>query len=60
MLIVVITNDATGTNESANYRYEVRVNTKTVASGEIKNHNRADGWIELLKLLIEKGQKENV
>ena len=52
-LIVVLTNDGTGTNESANYRFEVWVNTRPIARGEIRGHDRRKGWAALLAQLAE-------
>jgi len=54
MLIIKIHNDSTGSNESANYNYNVLVNTSLIASGRILEHNRADGWVELVKRIVEK------
>jgi hypothetical protein len=53
MLILLIQNDSTGTNESANYNYEVRINTRTIAKGHIEGHNRDDGWAVLVKKIAE-------
>jgi hypothetical protein len=54
MLIILIHNDGTGTNESANYTYEVRVNNdRVLAEGVIKGHNREDGWEKLVQMLLE-------
>ena len=57
MLIITIKNDATGTNENANYIYEVRVNYDTIAKGKLKGHNRNDGWIKLVKSILEQEEK---
>ena len=54
MLMILIHNDGTGTNESANYTYEVRVNDSVVEKGNIKGHNRKDGW----KVLVGELAKE--
>lgn len=58
MLILLIQNDATGTEQSANYNYEVRINTKTIVKGRVEGHNRADGWAALVKKLAEEHDKE--
>ena len=50
MLIIYITNDKTVKKPLGNYVYQVKVNTRTVARGEIKGHNRNDGW----KILVQK------
>ena len=57
MLIIKIHNDSTGSNESANYNYDVLVNTSLIASGRIVDHNRADGWVELVKRMVEKQER---
>ena len=53
MLIIRIHNDGTGTNESANYTYEVRVNHTVLVRGKIKRHNRNHGWRVLLQCLLD-------
>jgi len=57
MLIIKIHNDSTGSNELANYNYDVLVNTSLIASGRIVDHNRTDGWVELVKRLVEKQER---
>lgn len=53
-LIVILTNDGTGTDESANYRWQVRVNARTLFSGRTTGHNRKNGvWGLLAQLAIE-------
>ena len=53
-LIVVLTNDGTGTDESANYRWSVRVNGRILFSGRTTGHNRKGGvWGLLGQLAIE-------
>jgi hypothetical protein len=58
MLIIKIVNDATGTNESANYRYQVLVNDTVIESGEIKGHDRRKGWQNLVEMMVR--QVDNV
>jgi hypothetical protein len=53
MIIVLIHNDGTGTDKSANYTYEVRVNQKIIETGNIKGHNCKDGWKVLLHELTD-------
>ena len=53
MLIILIHNDGTGTEENANYTYEVRINDKVLEYGSIKGHNRSDGWRTLLGVIGE-------
>jgi len=56
MLILLIHNDSTGPDHDANYDYEVRVNTETIARGRIVGHNRADGWQNLVAMLVEQSK----
>ena len=51
MLILKIVNDTTGTNESANYRYQVLVNDTVIESGEVSGHDRRKGWQNLVEML---------
>ena len=53
MLIVLVHNDGTGTNDSANYQYEVRVNQTTIFLGHLEGHNRDDGWSTLLREIAD-------
>jgi hypothetical protein len=52
MLTIIIHNDGTGTNESANYDYQVKINSELIASGEIVGHNRDDGWENLVEMVL--------
>lgn len=52
MLIIKIQNDGTGTNESANYRFQVMVNDSVIESGAIRNHDRREGWQKLVGMLL--------
>lgn len=54
MLIVLIHNDGTGTNEVGNYTYEVRVNHEVLTRGEIRNFCRSHGWRSLLGKVVGK------
>ena len=58
MLIIKIVNDATGTNESANYRYQVMVNDTVIESGEIKGHDRRKGWQNLVEMIVKDAKTE--
>lgn len=53
MLTIQIQNDGTGTETKANYRYQVLINQTVIESGEIKGHNRKDGWQRLTAMLVE-------
>lgn len=55
MITLHIVNDRTGTNTSANYKYVVMVNGKTIDEGRVKGHNRADDWRKLVKLIAMAG-----
>ena len=56
MLIVLVHNDGTGTEEIANYDYEVRINHDVIAHGQIVDHNRGDGWRALLREIANQQQ----
>lgn len=60
MLTIKIVNDATGTNESANYRYQVLVNDTVIESGEVKGHKRKQGWRGLLLDLVDQSSKNEL
>ncbi len=47
MLMVKIVNTGDGTDEVANYKYEVYVNTRCIATGLVNGHVRGDGWQKL-------------
>lgn len=57
MLIIKIQNDSTGTDTSANYRYQVMVNETVIESGEVKGHIRKNGWQELVAKLVLKSKE---
>lgn len=59
MLIVKIHNNGTGTNEKANYDYGVYVNETLIAMGNIYDHNRNNGWVNLLEMLVKEEIGEN-
>jgi hypothetical protein len=52
MLIVLIHNDSTGTDEKANYNVEVRANYQTIFTTRIEGHNRKNGWAALLARVV--------
>lgn len=58
MLRVLIWNNDTGSDSSANYEVDVLINATPLAKLEIKGHNRKDGWIKLLEQIVEVA-KEN-
>ena len=53
-LIVVFHNDASGTDESANYNVTVYVNQRVIATDRVEGHNRAQSWRELIRRLSNK------
>ena len=61
MLIVLIHN--TGEHPMApamgRYTYEVRINNRTIARGNIAEHPRSDGWAALLSLVADDGAIKN-
>ena len=57
MLIIKVLNEGTGTHHSANYKYTVSINKDIIAFGDLKGHDRDDGWKELITQLVE-GEKK--
>jgi hypothetical protein len=49
MLLILVHNDGTGSEETGNYDYEVRINNEVIERGRIQGHNRKDGWRALIK-----------
>ena len=39
------------------YRYNVRINYKTIASGTVGGHNRAKGWEALIQQILDERVK---
>ena len=60
MLIIKIQNDSTGTVEIGNYRYQVMINQTVIESGEVKGHNRKEGWRGLLLNLVDQSSKSEL
>lgn len=56
MLIVLVHNDSTGTEEAANYDVEVRINERTIWTGRVDGHHRANGWPRLLEKIALAGR----
>ena len=54
MLIVLVHNNGTGTQETANYDYEVRINHEVIEHGRILDHNRNDGWRALIREIADR------
>jgi len=57
MLTINIRNDGTGTDDAANYAYTVMVNREVIASGEVKDHKRLDGWRALVRQVLRETNK---
>lgn len=53
MLIVHVHNEGTRPDNTADYTYKVYVNQKKIASGEVRGHQRSDGWQELLRMVAD-------
>ena len=60
MLVITFHNDGTGNEEIGNYNWEVYLNRKLLDRGELKNHNRSDGWKGLVKLFVKKNFKSSM
>jgi hypothetical protein len=54
MLIMLVHNDGTGTEEIANYDYEVRINNEVIERGRLQDHHRKDGWRTLIGEIVDK------
>ena len=53
-LIITLTNDGTGTDKSANYRWAVYVNKNRLFAGRLTGHDRGSGpWALLAQLAAE-------
>lgn len=53
-LIIALTNDGTGTDKSANYRWVVYVNKNRLSAGRLTGHDRGTGlWALLAQLAAE-------
>ena len=51
MFIVYVHNDGLGSDVSASYDVEVRINRNPLWRGKVNGHNRKDGWPALLKTI---------
>jgi hypothetical protein len=60
VLSIHIHNNGTGTTELANYDFEVEVNGKVIADGQIQGHNRKEGWEKLVRMMLEESKKTQV
>ena len=53
VLIILFRNDGTGDKQTGNYEVTVRVNSLELHRARIEGHKRADGWRELVRMLVE-------
>ena len=53
MLIILFRNDGTGDAQTGNYEVTVRVNQFELERTRIEGHKRADGWRELVRMLVD-------
>ena len=58
MLIILFRNDGTGDQETGNYEVTVRVNQFELERTRVEGHRRADGWRELVRMLLEQGEDD--
>ena len=58
MMLVTFKNDGTGDKHTGNYDVAVSINGFGLAVTRIENHRRADGWLALLRALVEKLERE--
>ena len=58
VLIILFRNDGTGDKDVGNYEVTVRVNHFELERTRIEGHKRADGWRELVRMLLEKGEDD--
>lgn len=56
MLTLYIKNIKTK-NDIADYEYIVMVNAEKIAEGIVTKHKRADGWVPLVRGIIEQNEK---
>ena len=45
-------------DDTRKYRYDVRINYKTIASGKVKGHNREKGWEALIQQILDERVKQ--
>lgn len=59
-LIIVIQNDQTGDDESANYQYKVLVNEHLIDMGTVIGHRVRNHWTVLVGLLLKQYSKDSM
>jgi len=57
MIYVKIVNDGTGSLKKGNYAWSVWGNESLIAAGAISGHQRAKGWLPLLRKLVRQAKK---
>ena len=54
MLTLSIIQESTNiTDDTRGYRYDVRINYRTIASGKVKGHRRELGWEALVQQILD-------
>jgi len=59
MLIITFQNMVTK-NDVADYDWRVYINGTEIEFGRLCGHNREDGWVELVKMLVTQQNKKLV
>jgi len=59
MIYVKIINDQTGSLKKGNYTWGVWCNGVQLAAGVISGHQRAKGWLPLLRKLVRQAKKNH-
>ena len=59
MLIITFQNMVTE-NDVADYDWRVYINSVEIESGRLYGHNREDGWVELVKMLVAQQNEKKV
>jgi len=52
-LLITFQNDATGTDDAANYHVIVRVNQRVIEETRVTGHPRAADWRALVRRLVD-------
>lgn len=62
MLAIILVNDGTGKDGTANYKYQVKVTAgeddgtstlRVISSGRVEGHKRMDGWEHLVRMMLK-------
>ena len=60
MLIIKLHNITGNTTGIADYTYGVFVNDRRIANGRIEGHRRADGWQQLVAMMLEDAEHQTI